>query len=272
MTIRDWLTSATAKLKNAGIDSASLDAELILAFAGNYSREFLRAHDEEELKTATHQLADDLCAKRADHEPLAYLTHHKEFYGRDFYVDENVLIPRPESEQIIEIVRELTARQPKSRILDVGTGSGILAITTKLELPAANVTALDISAPALKIARRNAAKLHANVDFIQSDLLQNVSGKFNIIMANLPYVSPAWHAEIASPELRAEPKIALYADDDGNALNKKLVHDAPDKMRAGGYLIMEMDPEQIDIIANFAKKFGFRETARRPYDLVLQKV
>ena len=272
MTIRNWLLKATAKLKNANIDSAQLDAELILMFTSGYCREFLRAHDEEELKNPTRQLADILCDKRAEREPMAYLINHKEFYGRNFYVDKNVLIPRPESEQIIEILCKLTASQLKSRILDVGTGSGILAITAKLKLPKAEVTALDISEPALKVARQNAEHFSTKIAFIQSDLLKSVDGEFDIILANLPYVSPSWNSDATSPELRAEPQIALYASDDGNALNKKLIRGAPNKLCVGGYLIMEMDPEQIGTIAKFAKKYGLREILRKPYDLVLQKV
>lgn len=269
MIIHDWLTAATGELRACGIKSASLDAELLLSFALSRSRECLRAHDEETLNKTVLERADALCAKRAGHWPLAYITHHKEFYGRDFYADENVLIPRPESEQIIDLLRKMSLRDEK--ILDVGTGSGILAITAQLEFPKTQVIASDISRKALQIAARNTNNLGATINFVQSDLFQNIAGSFDVIIANLPYVSRDWNAEVASPELRKEPAIALFADDNGQALNKRLIRAATNHLYARGRLIMEMDPEQVQPIANYAKNYDFSVVEQRPYHLLLRR-
>jgi len=273
MTISNWLLGASRNFALANIDSARLDAELILARVLYVSREFLLAHPAQKLTKQQLFHANHLAHRRTKREPLAYILSRKEFYGREFFVNKTVLIPRPESEQLIEILREVidgSFRESFPRILDVGTGSGILAITAKLEFPAATVFASDISTAALQIARQNAENLDATVSFIKSDLLENISDKFDLILANLPYVSRNWQAEKTSPEITREPEIALFADDDGLALIKRLISQAPKNLRENSYLILEMDPRQIQAVSDFAKNYGFREVRREPFALILR--
>lgn len=184
------------------------------------------------------------------------------FYGRNFYVDKNVLTPRPETEQIIDEVLKLCGKpilpgvkpenpvlDPKNlSILDVGTGSGCIAITLSLELPEATIYASDISKKALKIAEKNAKNLGASITTIISHLLKNVNITPNVIVANLPYVDKNWDW-LDKDALKQDPDIALYADDHGLKLIKELLDTANSK-----YLILEADPSQHQEIIEYAKK------------------
>lgn len=207
--------------------------------------------------------------------------NYRDFYGRDFYIDENVLIPRPETEQLIDTVLNLAGTpylpgvRPTPRrlpttpiILDVGTGSGCIAITIKKELPEARVYATDISAPALRIAQKNAAHHDAPITFIISHLLEKVnSTNFpipDLVVANLPYVDPDWNW-LDQATLSHEPAIALYADDHGLALIKQLIDQA-----AGlriKYLVLEADPCEHRDITEYAQKAGFNLLETRGFIL-----
>ncbi len=246
MNVSSWLSQAKTKID-------SLDAELILAFVLGVDRVFLISHDDFVLDASIIECADDLVQRRAEHYPLAYLTHSKEFYGREFYVDENVLVPRPETENIIDLARELEPRE----IWDIGTGSGCIAITLKAEMPATKVCAVDISTPALDIVRRNCASLGVSLDYLeQSDLLSNCDvSRADLIIANLPYVDPDW--DFLSPELKNEPSLALFAEDNGLALIKKLITQLIEK-NYHGYLLLESDTSQHDAIRNYAESHGAR--------------
>lgn len=203
------------------------------------------------------------------------------FYGRDFIITPDVLIPRPETEMMVDAVLSLAGKaylpgvKPAPRvlpknptILDVGTGSGCIAISLALELPKASVTACDISEPALKVAQKNAKALNTKVHFIQSDLLENVSGNFDVIVANLPYVDENWDW-IDKDALAREPTIALYAKDGGLAIIKKLINQA--SKREIKYLILEADPCQHKQIIEYASNnhYFLRET--RGFVLVLKQ-
>lgn len=201
----------------------------------------------------------------------------KDFYGRDFIITPDVLIPRPETEQIIDVVKSLAGLpilpgvkpgprilQKNPKILDVGTGSGCIAITVKKELKGAKVTGVDISKSALEIACENAKNLGADVRFIESDLLENAPEKYDIIIANLPYVDPDWDW-LDKEALSIEPSIALYAKDHGIALIKRLIGEIKAKPE---YLILEADPCQHTEIIEFAKKYGFQHSETRGFILV----
>ena len=179
MNVSSWL-------KNAAKTINQLDAELILAHILGVERTFLHAHPDYGLKTDQEEQASQALRRRATGEPLAYITGAKDFYGRQFIVSRDVLIPRPETEALIEVARRLA----RASILDVGTGSGCIAITLAKELPGVRVTAVDISDKALGIARENALKHQAKVDFRHSDLLSGLDNaeKYALIVANLPYV------------------------------------------------------------------------------------
>lgn len=236
MNVSSWL-------KKAAI--SHLDAELILANSLGKDRVFLHAHPDYELSEAEEKQAKSDLARRADNEPLAYILGYKEFYSRKFAVSPDVLIPRPETEAIIDLAKE----QKPAKILDVGTGSGCIAITLKLELPESDVSAVDISPKALQIARQNAAKLGAEIFFKESDLLSEVQGEYDLIVANLPYVDKNW--DWISPELAYEPDLALYAEDAGLYDIKRLIRQAESYLTKQGALILESDLSQHAKIQEF---------------------
>ncbi len=255
MNIQTWLGSATKKLDSACIDSAQLDAQLLLSAALYKPREYLLAHSDQILSDAELIQINKWLQRRVKREPIAYILGHKEFYGRDFMVSPSVLIPRPESEAIIEILKNL---QPDT-IIDIGTGSGCLAISAKLELPASKVIATDISEDALQIARQNTNSLNAEITFVISDLLSGIkeikSDKPVALVANLPYVDSSWEV---SPGTKFEPSLALFANDDGLELIKKLILQASKTLRKDDYLILEADPRQHTAMTKYAEKHGFQ--------------
>lgn len=271
--LNDWRDAAERQLKSAGIPSARLDAELILTHTIKKPRTYLHAHPDAEIDSRTHEILNARLDLRLDRVPLAYIIGHKEFYGRRFRVDSTTLIPRPESEALIEILKTLTPAEPPldsrlaPKIVDVGTGSGILGITAKLERPHCEVVLLDVSRPALNVAAKNATNLGAEVQIIKSDLLSDYPYTADIMLANLPYVDENWHN---SPELQHEPSLALYASDGGLKLIKKLLEAAPLRLTKTGIVILEADRRQHQAIIDFAAKLGYQKRARTGLVLALQ--
>lgn len=258
LIIKDWLANASFQLSEVGIDSHNLDAEIILAHTLNKNRTYLHAHSDDVISIDNCKVANSKLSQRLKRMPIAYIIGHKEFYGRQFNVDNSTLIPRPESEDIITILKsiiKLTQHQiPPIELVDIGTGSGCLGITAKLEFPEINVTLTDINNCALEVVSKNAQKMQANVSILQSDLLQNYNSKPDIIIANLPYVDKSWHC---SPETKYEPSTALFADDHGQAMIKKLINQASNKMSSGGYIIIEADKTQHYQLIEYANNYSF---------------
>lgn len=249
MTIGEFVRETTHRFEAAGIPTPRLDAQVLAAHMLGRDRSWLLAHDTDQLDTAILKQLERLVAGRLERQPLAYLLGHKEFYGRQFTVTPDVLIPRPETEHIIDELKKLQP-QPGDMLLDVGTGSGAIAVTAALEWPGLTVVASDISAAALTVAHRNAAAHHVRVQCKQSDLLATVPPRpYRFIVANLPYVDTAWQR---SPETNAEPPLALFASDDGLALIKILLAQAPNKLLSGGFLLLEADPRQFEAIKKAA--------------------
>ncbi len=268
-SVRIWTRDAAEELASAGIASALLDAEIILAHTLRKSRTWLHAHSEDLIRVRELEIANARLALRLDRTPIAYIIGHKEFYGRLFKVTPSVLIPRPESEAIITLLK---AHLPEkaTRLIDVGTGSGCLGITAKLELPQLEVTLADISHHALKVAESNAQSLNAEVTIIRSDLLSKLEiqhSQFDILLANLPYVDPSWER---SPETNAEPELALFASDGGLALIKRLLQQAPESLLPGGIIILEADPEQHAAIIDCASNYNIHHITTDGYAIVLR--
>ena len=268
MTISEWLKIAAKSLKIANIPSARLDAELILANTLRKNRTYLHAHLDEELDPRRFDIANARLDLRLDRVPIAYILGYKEFYGRKFTVSPSVLVPRPESEDLISLFLELTASEIAEKVLiDVGTGSGCLGITAKLERSNLSVILSDISKPALNIAEKNANALNADVHIQQQSLLNGQLKPVDYIFANLPYVDKNWDV---SPELQYEPKIALFAEDEGLKLILQLISQAPRCLTPEGLLFIEADPQQHNRIINEAVKNGFVKERVLNYILVLR--
>lgn len=277
LIINNWLADAKRQLIDAGIPSPHLDAEVLLAFTLKKSRTFIHAHPEQIICSKDYNLANSYLELRKNRMPIAYIIGQKEFYGRNFTVTSATLIPRPESEVIIEILAKIIPtlkskiQNPSSthnlqsttyNLIDIGTGSGCLGITSKLEFPNLDVTLADVSTKALDMARLNAKALKAPVNIVQSDLFKNLHQKYDIILANLPYIDKRWKC---SPEIVFEPSIALFADDFGEFIIKRLFNDIPAKLIDGGYLIIEADPRQHKDLIKYAKTKLLKKIAHSGY-------
>ena len=258
MTIKEWLSMARQKIE-------PLDAELILLhfMASDQDRSWLISHDDAAISDDILTQINTALDERAQGKPLAYITHKREFYGRDFYV-KDTLIPRIETEDIIDIIRELKP----VKLIDVGTGSGVIAITSKLEVPSCSVTAIDVDENALTTAKKNAASLKANISFLHNNLLENIAVDNEVtIVANLPYVDKDWDW-LDKTSLDYEPEIALYAEDGG----LKLIYGLIEQLGQNGKnLILEADPCQHEKIVDFAKDFGWSLHEIRNFIVFLER-
>jgi release factor glutamine methyltransferase len=243
VTVSDLLREGTRTLREAGSESPGLDAEILLRESLGVSREQL--FDVLPLPVRGHAAAHyrKLINRRAVGVPVAYITGRREFYGRDFMVNEHVLVPRPDTEYIIEFAIAWIAahdERPK-RIVDIGTGSGAIAVSVALETAGKHqVIASDVSPSALAVARENAKTLGANVEFVEGSLLSWLNEPVDLILANLPYL----RLDQAHSGIEHEPPVALYAGGDGFSLNRTLLEQAPRLLNHPGAVIMELDPEQ----------------------------
>ena len=268
MTVGTWLKYATDELADAMLSSPQLDAELILAHSIGHPSTWLHAHINDALDARHEEIANARIDLRLDHVPIAYIIGHKEFYGRRFEVNTHTLIPRPESEQLIELLLEavsphMALSTPETkRLVDIGTGSGCLGITAKLERPHLDVTLCDISKQALDVAEKNATGLGADVRTMTSNLLSEYPFTPDIVLANLPYVDETWER---SEDTKHEPSEALFAANGGLALIEKCFDELSHRMEFGGLAIFEADPRQWEAIIPIAKTSGFERTASREF-------
>ena len=260
MNIANWLEKAKTKVP-------SIDAELILLnILREKDRTYLISHDTRDLTEVEEEKANYYLNERAKNKPLAYIINSKEFYGREFYVDENVLIPRPETEDIIDIVKKIAENIDYPIIYDVGTGSGCIATTLKLEIPKAKVVAIDNSDKALEVAKKNSTELHSDIILQKSDLLNDaLDHNIDIVVANLPYVNKAWDW-LDFESLQYEPLSALYASNDGLALIYELINQASARPDIK-HLILESDPSQHEKIIDYCKKKGLELVETRNFIL-----
>lgn len=229
-----------------------LDAQSLLSFALGKDRTWLIVNYREPLASAADRLFADLIGRRAAGEPLQYIIGRQEFYGLDFEVSPAVLIPRPESELIIEEALRLTsiAGWSSPLFVDVGTGSGCLAITLAREVPSARIVAIDISAPALEVAKRNATAsgVADRIEFIKGDLLCSFDGKAAIIVSNPPYVARSEMDGLQREVRDWEPRLALTDEADGLSLHRRLLDQAPARLHRDGYLICELGYQQASTV------------------------
>jgi release factor glutamine methyltransferase len=249
VTLREALASAVSRLTAANVPSPRMNAELLLMFALGCDRAHLHAYPERELTGDEQGLYDQALAERARGVPAQYITGHQEFWGMDLIVTPAVLIPRPETEHVIETVLQLEsagggARPTRAlRIVDAGTGSGCIALALAKELPQAEVHATDISSSALEIARANAARhqLDGRVRFHETDLLQGLeTNAFDFVVSNPPYVGESEEDQVQLEVRKFEPRQAVFAGPIGLEIISRLIPQAGDMLRPGGWLVMEI--------------------------------
>lgn len=273
MIIQQWLKEAKKQI-------SSLDAELIAlkSFAPpETDRSWLTTHNVVKITTEMQQKADKMVQKRASGVPLAYILGEKEFYGRKFEVNPDVLIPRPETETLIDLIRELPLPKQPS-FLEIGTGSGCIAVTLALEYPQAYILATDVSVKALDVAYQNDIIHEGRVEFIQSNLLREVQldeGHFDVLVANLPYVDPAWEW-LDQASLSHEPSRALYVKQDGGlALYHRLFKELRLRQGRGGfgvdYVVIEADPCQHVALVQIAERHGLILLKTQGFGLVFER-
>ncbi|MCD4704465.1 peptide chain release factor N(5)-glutamine methyltransferase [bacterium] len=249
-TIKKLLHWGVVKLKDQSIDSASLDAGLLLSFVIHKNKEFFYTYPELELNQKQIKKYRKLIKKRSTHYPIAYILGYKKFYGLKFLVNKNVLIPRPETELLI--TETLKIIKPKNRIAEIGTGSGCIAIS--LAKQGFNIIATDISQKALNMARKNSRlnKASSKIKFLKSDLLNKLKNKkFDIIIANLPYLSTDYKKESS---IKNEPNLALYSKKDGLDDYRKLFEQISKLKYQPKYILIELNPEQIKSLFNYIKR------------------
>ncbi len=259
MNLRQALTAAAARLaENPHLYNARRDAELLLLDQLGISHAQLLANPDRELTEEEEFFFWQSIHRRAANEPVQYILGKQEFYGLDFHTTPAVLIPRPETELLVEAVLHRLPPNDFLEILDVGTGSGILAVTLAHHLPHAEITAVDISVDAIAVARRNAETHHVGdrIRFVISDLLSTLDHKlerFDAIVSNPPYVAETDRASLA-PEVRDyEPATALFAGETGLDIYRRLIPEARNALKPNGLLALEIGQGQRDAIANFLK-------------------
>lgn len=272
VTVGLAVTQTRHALDDAGITEAPLEAELLLAEAMDTDRTGLLAALADQLSDDSQQLLKSLVSRRMQREPLAYLRGRKEFYGLEFRVGPGVLIPRPETETLVEETIAVAARLESGHgtiIADVGTGSGIVAISLAILLPHSKMYATDISSTALSTARDNAGRhdVDARISFLDGDLLEALPERVDIVAANLPYLSTDAISDL-EPEIGLyEPREALDGGPDGLEVVRRLLHQASRHLLTGGALLLELDPWQMDAASRAALEALPGATVRRVRDL-----
>jgi release factor glutamine methyltransferase len=259
MTVLQVLQSSTEYLKKHKIENPRLNAEHLLAHTLGRKRIELYLQFERELTETDLGPLRELVKRRGEGEPLQHLLGTVEFCGLTFLCDKRAMVPRPETEELVELVQS-AIRDPRSAILDVGTGSGVIALSLAAKFPEATIVAIDVSDDALALAQENAARLDlsSRVRFLKSRLLENVEGAFDLIVANLPYISTQ-DRHTLSREVLHDPEIALFAGRRGDELVRELIDEAPTRLRPGGMLALEIGLGQSDTLLSALTEKNYRD-------------
>jgi len=254
----------TARDLSAASGLPRLESRMLLEHVLGVPRAWLLAHDTDPLDPAACRRFEHLARLRRDGHPMAYLVGRREFMGHDFEVTPDVLIPRPETELLVETARECLRHRPRAAVLDLGTGSGAIAVSLALALPAAAVRATDASAAALAVARRNAERLGARVAFSQGDWYDALEPgqRFDLIVSNPPYVA-AGDPHLSRGDLRFEPSAALTDGGDGLAALRAIIAGAPRWLAPGGSLWLEHGWDQAAAVRAGLAAAGFSGVASR---------
>ena len=256
MTIKEMLSKGMIMLKGNNIDSPKLKARLLLQYILKKPRQYLIVYDNEQVGKKEQWEYFVNIEKLTKGVPLQHITHQQEFMKMDFYVDENVLIPRPDTEILVEEVIKIAKKMQKPKILDLCTGSGAIAISIAKNVPEAEVHAIDISSKALEIAKKNSKELEAKVKFIKSNLFNKMYNmKFDIIVSNPPYIKKA-DINNLSQEVRKEPELALDGGYDGLDFYRKITEQAIEYLKFGSYLCYEIGYDQKEDVIEIIKNQG----------------
>lgn len=254
MTIKQILSKGMIMLKGSNVDSPKLKARLLLQYILKKPRQYLIVYDNEEVGKKEQWEYFVNIEKLANGVPLQHITHTQEFMKMDFYVDENVLIPRPDTEILVEEVIKIAQKINKPKILDLCTGSGAIAISIAKNIPDAEIYGIDISQKALDIAKKNAKELQVNVKFIKSNLYSKLDKmKFDIIVSNPPYIKRR-DINYLSEEVRKEPNLALDGGIDGLDFYRKITEQSIDYLKLGSYLCYEIGFDQKDEVIDIINK------------------
>jgi release factor glutamine methyltransferase len=261
MTLQEWVGKGEAQLRQGPHpERARRDAETLLLHIIRRNRAALLARWNEVLDAEEASLYVEFIARRLAGEPIQYIFGETEFYGLPFHVTRDVLIPRPETEHLVEHVLELAGRFTQPRIADVGAGSGAIAVTLAAKLPDAYLTAIDLSAPALAIAEENAKRNGVAIRFLRGDLLSPVAReRFEIVVSNPPYVPRADLVTLSVEVRNYEPALALFAGDDGLEVYRRLIPAAFEVLAPGGFLALEIGYDQSPAIAALLSDAGFAQ-------------
>lgn len=286
MNISLWLQRYELQLKQSSIATSRLDALILLEDATGKDRAWLLAHPEYKLTSAQCSILNDQIERRAKHEPLAYIRGKSEFYGREFIVNEHTLEPRPETETMLDLLKQLTERSdlsvlkktstskiksltkpkgPTFRLVDIGTGCGAIAIMTKLLFPEAKVFATDIDKKCIQIAKANAEKHNVSIDFRQGNLIEplsNVDVTGSILLCNLPYVPDSHTINQAA---MFEPKHAIFGGEDGLDLYREMFNQIDSLKNKPKYVITESLPFQHSDLAKIAEVSRYKQTNQQDF-------
>jgi release factor glutamine methyltransferase len=261
MTVLNVLQSTTAYFKKRNIESPRLNAEHLLAHTlGRKRIELYLEFERELIETELTPLRESV-RRRGQGEPLQHLLGTVEFCGMTFACDKRALVPRPETEEMVELLIAETGNRKPERILDLGTGSGVIALTLAAKLPQTEIHATDISDDALALAKENAERLGLSerVQFARSDMLDGIAGTFDLIVANLPYIAQQDRQSL-SLEVLHDPEVALFAGEKGDEMIRKLIETAPPHLNSGGLLALELGLGQNEALAAFLSEKNYHDT------------
>jgi release factor glutamine methyltransferase len=259
MTVLEVLQATTAYFKKHSVENPRLNAEHLLAHVLGRKRielylEFERVLTESELAPLR-----DLVKHRGEGEPLQHLLGTVEFCGLTFLCDKRAMVPRPETEELVELI-ESKIENRKSKIVDLGTGSGVIALSLAMKFPEAEILGVDIADDALTLAQENAARLNLadRIRFLRSNLFENVDGTFDLVVANLPYISTQ-DRHTLSREVLHDPAVALFANARGDELLRELIAQAPSRLRPGGMLALEIGIDQSEVLLSALAEKNYRD-------------
>lgn len=261
MTIKQAITKGMIMLKSNNVESPKLKARLLLQYVLDKTRQYIIVYDNKEIDKQQQWQYFVNIEKLTKGIPLQHITHRQEFMKMDFFVDENVLIPRPDTEILVEEVIKIAQKYNSPRILDLCTGSGAIAISLKKFVPNADITAVDISEKALEIAQKNAEKLEAKINFVKSNLFDKLDNKkFDIIVSNPPYIRKDEIKKL-SEEVQKEPKIALDGGEDGLDFYRIIAEQAINYLKTGSFLCFEIGYNQKnDVIKIIEDEQNYKNT------------